>query len=200
MNRLQQLLSQITDSDDENSWSEVYNAINREANPEWLPGLRAAFLDAPDYVLREMLAEPVARLGGVSELRLLLEGAQKGEEEGHDNDSLNAAICDLVELAPVESFTILKVLAVSEDSRARRNAAWLLGFVDTKESFAILSHLIRDPEAEVATTGILSIADLASGDGRSAIKALPFPFRFFHRRLIDRALIIPVRPKPPTRP
>lgn len=145
--------------------------------------------------MREALAEPLARFGGASELPLLLEGARKGEEEGHDNDSLNAAICDVVEAAPVESFALLEELAASEISRIRRDAAWLLGFVDTKESFSILTRLIHDPDAEVAKTGILAIAGLASGDGGTAIKALPFFFRLSNRAVISQALMDAHAPK-----
>ena len=188
MSRVQQLLSKIVDSDADD-WSEACDALGNEATGAWLPELRAAFLSAPDYVLREALAEPLARFGGASELPLLLEGARKGEEEGHDNDSLNAAICDLVEAVPVESFALLETFAASEISRTRRDAAWLLGFVDTKESFSILARLIRDPDIEVAKAGIFSITGLASGDGRTAIKALPFFFRLSNRGVISRALM-----------
>jgi hypothetical protein len=188
MSRVQQLLSKIADSDSDD-WTDACDALGNEAVAAWLPELRAAFLSAPDYVMREALSGPLARFGGVRELPLLLEGARKGEQEGHDNDSLNAAICDLVETAPIESFTLLEAFAASEVSRIRRDAAWLLGFVDTKESFFILTRLIRDPDIEVAKAGIFSIAGLTSGDGRTAIKTLPFIFRLSNRGVVSQALM-----------
>lgn len=188
MSRVQQLLSKLADPDYGDDWSEACDALTKEASADWLPDLRTAFLAAPDFVMREALSTPIADFGGVTDLPMLLEGARLGEEEGHDNDSLNAAICDVVEAFPVESFALLEQLAKSDDPWLRKDAAWLLGFIDTKESFCILVHLIKDQAIEVARPAIFSIASLTSGDGRKAIKSLPFFFRLANRRDINLAL------------
>src|SRR4051812_21063103 len=107
--RFQELFAGIAEDDDDTD--EVYAAIQQladEATADWLPELRAAFDAAPDFVVREVLAIPLARFGGVAELPLLLEGLRKGTEERHDNDGLQSAICDLVEADRAGSFVLLE--------------------------------------------------------------------------------------------
>lgn len=188
MSRFQQILAKLDDNDDGDDWSKACDALMNEATEEWLPEIRAAFESAPDFVIREVLSAPLARLGGTEELLILLEGVRKGEEEGHDNDSLNGEILELVSEWPIESFAILQGLAASDVARHRGNAAWLLGCIDTKESFGILTRLIRDPDAAVVKSAIFSIAGQTAGDGRSAIKSLPFFFRLLNRGTIAQAL------------
>lgn len=188
MTRLQELLAKIADEDDVgDDRMAAFDQLNDEATVEWLPELRAAFAAAPDFVVREALAGPLARLGGAKDLPLLLEGARRGEKEGHDNDSLQAAICDVVEADQAESFALLAKAAASGSPQQRKDAAWLLGFIDTPESFRLLEQLLRDSDPAVGAAAVPTIAGMKSGDGLGAITSLPLPLRQAYRKLIEQA-------------
>src|SRR4026207_2232543 len=77
---------------------ERLKSIAREAD---LPALVAA-IQSPknNFWTRELFAEPICDLGGADYLEPLLEAAQLGLDEGHDNDSFDCHLTGLAETEP----------------------------------------------------------------------------------------------------
>jgi hypothetical protein len=71
----------------------------------------------------------VIRLEGMECFPRLLHAIHLGRLEGHDNDSLQAYIFELIDSAPLDARTRLLELAMSESDEERSDAAWLLGLV-----------------------------------------------------------------------
>ena len=62
-------------------------------------------LGAPDsdFWVREMLSEPIARIGGSPTLHALLEAFDPNPRDGHDNDSFEAVLIELLKREPSTS-------------------------------------------------------------------------------------------------
>lgn len=94
-----------------------------------LPELLAA-LESPrnSFWTRELLAEPIAKVGGLATLPELLGALHKNTAEGHDNDHLAAILINLVEAEPIAAQASLKSLSSDSDPRTVKAADWLLQF------------------------------------------------------------------------
>jgi hypothetical protein len=99
-----------------------------------LPILLAA-IQSPrnSFWTRELLAEPICRLGGSDYLEPLLEAAQLGSDEGHDNDSFNTSLSEIAYAEPEKCRAKLIELLARPDFKHRRGATWLLEFCRTSE-------------------------------------------------------------------
>jgi hypothetical protein len=66
-----------------------------------LPALVAAIQSLKnDFWTRELFAGPICHLGGADYLEPLLEAAQLGLDEGHDNDGFDVLLTELAETEP----------------------------------------------------------------------------------------------------
>jgi len=94
-----------------------------------LPALVAA-IQSPrnNFWTRELFAEAICDLGGVDYLEPLLEAAQLGLDEGHDNDSFNCNLTELAEAEPEKCRAKLEELLARDGFKHREAAKWLLEF------------------------------------------------------------------------
>lgn len=107
----------------------VFALIRSRASHDDLPILLSALCsDRSDFWVREMLAEPIADLGGPGVLPELLCAYERNREDGHDNDSFTIHLIDLVEQNPDESRTVLRRIIDTGDADLRPDAEWLLKY------------------------------------------------------------------------
>lgn len=106
----------------------AYDTICRIATTSDVPRL-LEFLSADvGFWLRELLMIPVLECGGSSYIIPTLKALRVNDAEGHDSDSLNAALMDYVEMHPDECRPILESLRDNGDSDFVEEAIWLLEY------------------------------------------------------------------------
>jgi HEAT repeat protein len=103
--------------------------LRETATLEDVPRLMQLLRD-DDVCVREAAAWPVCELAGPAALPELLQALQRGFDDGHDNDGLQAALADLVYADRIEARNALTRLATSSDRATRENAAWLLEYCE----------------------------------------------------------------------
>ena len=115
----------------------AFNRLNSKATKEDLPVLLAA-IQSPrsNFWTRELLSEPICRLGGSEHLEVLFEAAQLGLDEGHDNDGFNSNLTEIADMEPQKCRVKLEELLAKEDFRYREAAEWLLEFCATEDEIA----------------------------------------------------------------
>jgi hypothetical protein len=129
IDELVQTVLRFADGDEIEGILGVYAQIRAQASLEDLPILLNALQsDRGDFWVREMLAEPIAYLGGPGVLPELLRAYERNREGGHDNDSFTINLIDLVELNPEESGDVLRRIMDSESADLRPAAEWLLQY------------------------------------------------------------------------
>ena len=97
----------------------------QEDLPELVEALRS---ERNNFWTRELLAEPIAYLGGSDSLRELFEAKDKNQKDGHDNDSLNFFLTEIADAEPAACMAKLESLMESPDFPHRNYAKWLLEF------------------------------------------------------------------------
>lgn len=97
----------------------------KEDLPELVEALRS---ERNNFWTRELLAEPVACLGGPDVLLELIDAKDKNHKEGHDNDSLNFLLTEIADAEPAACKAKLESLMESPDFPHRNYAKWLLEF------------------------------------------------------------------------
>jgi hypothetical protein len=109
---------------------EAFNRLDAAAAPKDLPDLLNA-LKSPknNFWTRELIAQPVARLGGVACLEELIAALSKGFAEGHDNDGLQTSLIMLAEQNPEKCRQKLVELMSRSDFKHRKHAEWLMEFI-----------------------------------------------------------------------
>ena len=92
-----------------------------------LPALVAA-IQSPknNFWTRELFADPICYLGGADYLEPLLEAAQLGLDEGHDNDGFDGLLRDLAYIDPEKCRAKLEELLARDGFKHREAAKWLL--------------------------------------------------------------------------
>jgi hypothetical protein len=99
-----------------------------------LPILVAAILSPRNnFWTRELLAEPICQWGGSDYLEPLLEAAQLGLDEGHDNDGFDTHLTEIAHAEPEKCRTKLEKLLAQPDFKHHEAARWLLEFCKTNE-------------------------------------------------------------------
>jgi len=95
----EQAVQDLTDFENFNEarFTRAYYAIDELSNESRVPELYE-LLSHHEYIVREAAAYPLARIEGIKSLPYLLEALIRGEEDGHDNDSLAGVISNLLEL------------------------------------------------------------------------------------------------------
>lgn len=97
----------------------------KEDLPELVEALRS---ERNNFWTRELLAEPIAYLGGSDFLPELFDPRDKNYNDGHDNDSLNFFLTEIADAEPAACKAKLESLMESPDFRYRDYAKWLLEF------------------------------------------------------------------------
>jgi HEAT repeat protein len=123
---LDALLRRVRDGDES---APVLAFLHENASTEDVPGL-IGLLNDEDIVVREIVAEPLGRLASPAVLPQLLTVLQRGLDEGHDCDSLQAVLAEIVEADKAGARQVLKPLTTSSDKATRENAEWLLEFCE----------------------------------------------------------------------
>jgi hypothetical protein len=86
-----------------------------------------------NFWTRELLSEPICRLGGSDYLEPLFEALQLGFDEGHDNDGFQAHVIDIAKTEPKKTRSKLKELMGQKKYAHKDLAKWLLEFCKNKE-------------------------------------------------------------------
>ncbi|HBE83907.1 MAG TPA: hypothetical protein DDW24_14180 [Blastocatellia bacterium] len=81
-----------------------------------------------DFWTRELLAEPIAYLGGSECLPELFDALDRNYQDGHDNDSLAHFLTEIAGLEPAACRAKLEELLNSPDFPHHKYAKWLLEF------------------------------------------------------------------------
>jgi hypothetical protein len=131
---VEKVLQSSVETDGLDSTLTAFAEIRDHATIRDLPLLLEALRsDRSNFWVREMLAEPIAALGGPAVLPDLLRAFQTNIEEGHDNDTFSHHLIELVEEQPVASAAILRSLQSINDNDLQATAAWLLEFTNSAE-------------------------------------------------------------------
>ena len=110
---------------------EAFDRFKSKLTKEDLPELVILMSsDKNDFWIRELLAEPIADLGGTMYLFELFEAQHRNELEGHDNDLLNHYLTEIAELEPIECKRKLKQYINDSNFQYRDSANWLLEFCE----------------------------------------------------------------------
>lgn len=110
---------------------EAHQRLMSFASQEDLPLLVAALKsDRNNFWTRELLAEPVASIGGVQYLSVLFDALETNYSDGHDNDSLAHFLTEIATLNGGECEAELKRLLDSPEFSHRKHAEWLLEFCE----------------------------------------------------------------------
>jgi len=122
--RWNELVAAVRDRNDIDGAVAACRSLQNEATMEDVPRLRELLRD-DDFFVREAAAWPLSDLGIIEALPDLLEALQRGEDDGHDNNGLIAAMTDLAGATPSESRTMIDEILASGDRRIREQAGWL---------------------------------------------------------------------------
>jgi len=108
---------------------EAFERLKSLATQADLPTLIAA-IQSPrnNFWTRELLAEPISQLGGSDYLQPLLDAAQLGLDEGHDNDGFDTHLAEIAYAEPEKCRTKLLELLAQPDFKHHEAARWLLEF------------------------------------------------------------------------
>ena len=113
---------------------EAFERLKSVATEADLPSLVAAIRSPRNnFWTRELLSEPISRLGGSDYLEVLFEAAQLGLDEGHDNDSFDANLDGIAYVEPEKCRTKLEELLARPDFTYREAATALLESCKTYE-------------------------------------------------------------------
>jgi hypothetical protein len=113
----------------------AYKRLQSIATKADLPKLVAA-IQSPrnNFWTRELFSEPICRLGGADYLETLLEAAQLGFDEGHDNDGFQTHLADIAYTEPKKCRAKLEELLARDELKYHELARWLLEFCETDKS------------------------------------------------------------------
>jgi len=109
----------------------AFNILNETVSDKDLSILLEAIKsESSNFFVREILSEPIIRLGGVKVLPELLTAFQKNFDEGHDNDSFQLFLTELAEEHPNNVKRILKELSKNATKPEMENIEWLLEYCE----------------------------------------------------------------------
>lgn len=129
--RWQELIAALRDSGDTNRAVNAAASLQAHASHEDVPRLLGLLSDG-DFFVREAAAWPLSDLGRVDAIPALVRAKHQGTDEGHDNDSLCAALADLVSMNREAARPLVQALVEDSDPRCRETGHWLLGFCDAR--------------------------------------------------------------------
>ena len=124
-------MAQSLDEADVDAKLAAFGTLKEQVSEADLPELLDAICSTDiDFWARELLAEPVAELGGAEVLPVLLPAYQQNLDAGHDNDGFRHTLMEIAQLHPEEARAVLANLAQDDDEQIRFHAAWLINFCD----------------------------------------------------------------------
>jgi HEAT repeat protein len=131
-------------------------ALLREKNNVWM---------------RELAAEPLARLEGIRALPALFEAQQLGRQERHDNDGLDTILVVLLTTHQQEAASLLVRILSDLTSELRCQAVWGLSFLSKDLVLEPLLQALDDdvPEVRVEAARSLSSESFMSHETMSAL-------------------------------
>lgn len=154
---LDRILREMNDLDDVERAIRAAEELGRLATVADIQMIRKLMREG-NYFFRECLGQTLAGLEGMAALPFLLELLRDGCAEGHDHDSLGAAIMDLVDTNKIEAAPLLKEMCLSTSTTERRDAAWLWGFAGDAVPVEPLLALARDECPQVRGAALGSLA------------------------------------------
>jgi hypothetical protein len=129
LSRLQPHLEILWSEADIDTVLEAQDRLIAIATKEDLPELVEALKsERNNFWTRELIAEPIAYLGGSDSLRELFNAKDKNHKDGHDSDSLNFFLTEIADAEPAACKAKLESLMESPDFPHRNYAKWLLEF------------------------------------------------------------------------
>ncbi len=121
---------------------EAFYHLNSTATKSDLPILlRAIKSPRNNFWTRELLSEPIARLGEVSVLESLLNAFHINERDGHDNDGFSAHLSYLVALEPQTSYKELIRLKNDPNFKHEELCDWLLEYIGAEDEKSSVSPI-----------------------------------------------------------
>jgi len=123
----QDIVGALRDAADMNRSVDAAAALQSMASREDVPRL-LELLEDDDLVVRAAAAWPLSDLGVVEAIPAIVRAKHRGTDEGDDNDSLNAALADLVSMNAEAASPVVRALTESTDPRLRDTGEWLLEF------------------------------------------------------------------------
>lgn len=164
-----------SDEEEEEHAAERLRALT---DPARIPDLYAFLHEKGNVWVRELAAEPLARLKGTRALPALLEARHVGKQERHDNDGLNTILLDLFHTSPQEAAEVVIQVLSDRDFPYRREAVWCLGFLPRDLALDPLLHALANtiPELrEEAARTLCSEAFLSEETIAALLQALSDP-------------------------
>ena len=143
----------------------AFEAVDRVAQPDDVPVLLDALREEDNFYLREAVAAPLIRLRGLAVLPELLLAHEMGLHEGHDNDTLDFMITELVEQQAQQAAPMLLAMLADGPAERRAEAAWLLGYARAATSAEPLIVAMRDRSAKVRSNAVGSLASFRDEPG-----------------------------------
>lgn len=108
---------------------ESFTELKRTCTVADLPALVTAMQsEKSDFWLRELLSEPITRIGGCGSLPVLFDALAKGEIEGHDNDLFCSHLTEMAAADPVSCREELNAMIATHDHKHKEMAQWLLEY------------------------------------------------------------------------
>jgi hypothetical protein len=104
---------------------QLKSIATKENLPELVDALKS---ERNDFWTRELLAEPIAYLGGVDYLPELFDALEKNYSGGHDSDTLVHLITEIASLNPNACRAKLEDIKGASESAYNKYADWLLEF------------------------------------------------------------------------
>jgi len=110
---------------------EAFYRLNDEASVEDLPLLLEAIKSPKNnFWTRELLSEPIARLGGSKVLEPLFAAFAANVEDGHDNDGFSAFLIEIAESETDQCIAECNRLLAQPSFEHGDLARWLLTFTE----------------------------------------------------------------------
>lgn len=123
------LWSDNNQEDDVDRILSAFHRLNAAATQDDLPQLVEAIRsEKSDFWIRELLSEPISRLGGVEYLDELFDALALNYADGHDNDGFCHHLTEIAHFEPERCREKLEVLIKTPDFRYIEHAKWLLEF------------------------------------------------------------------------
>lgn len=128
---IESVIHHLRTGDDVGAQLEDFDWLNQNATVDDLPRLLQE-LQAGDsgFWVRELLSEPVLRLGGVSVLPDILRALEMNFAEGHDNDSLQGVLGNFANENSLDVKTALKKIDPDLEGIQRKTIDWLLEYCE----------------------------------------------------------------------
>lgn len=119
----------LESTDDIDAQWEAFQKLKSSVTAQDLPVLLQALKsNTSNFAVRELLAEPIIDLAGVTALPELMAAFRKNFEEGHDNDTFQVLLIDLAEADREGARAALHKLAERANKDELEDIDWLLKF------------------------------------------------------------------------